>query len=349
MGCTDDLLDDVRAQLAPADSVLKEARERRDIVADAAMGLTGAGRTFASGSLAHKTANCPIHLRDKGLDADGGVVLSRVVYNTLGPDSGVGTGPNSIVTSVMSFIAPTVQRSYPGAQLRVTKRAIFVDFHDPLPSGEDPTVDLVVGLERRNKPGLWIPNTELRRWDASHPEKHTELMTAEPKQLRLTRAHAIRLAKAENKRTGTPPLCSFNLEALAWMFVEAGMGQSDALLALWAEGARDLAQRFTPDPAGVSGPIKVADRAQAVTRLRYAAGQLETALARDDDPEWVRRHLKSLWPDFVADGPGTETKARAISRLKAGATLGITAAGALSTTAGATLKSTRSYGSPATS
>jgi hypothetical protein len=33
------------------------------------------------------------------------------------------------------------------------------------------------------------------------------------------RARAIRLAKAENKRTGKPPPCSFSLEALARMFV----------------------------------------------------------------------------------------------------------------------------------
>lgn len=79
---------------------------------------------------------------------------------------------------------------------------------------------------------MWIPNTEADRWDPSHPEKHTELLTAEPKHLRVVRARAIRLAKAEYKRTATPPLCSFNVEALGWMFVEPGMGEPAALLAL---------------------------------------------------------------------------------------------------------------------
>ena len=48
----------------------------------------------------------------------------------------------------------------------------------------------------------------------------------DPKALRVTRAGAIRLAKAENKRTAVPPLCSFNLEAFALMFVERGMDQA---------------------------------------------------------------------------------------------------------------------------
>ena len=39
----------------------------------------------------------------------------------------------------------------------------------------------------------------------------------------MTRARAIRLAKAENKRTAVAPLCSFNLEAFALTFVDRGM------------------------------------------------------------------------------------------------------------------------------
>ena len=251
MGYTQQLLNDVRAQLAPEDVVLKEAKDRRELVLRAAESFPGVNRSrsFASGSLAHGTANCPVHERDKGLDADCGIVLDRRSHSTLGPDSPQQEGPTRIVEQVRNHLRPKIRAEYPDATFRITKRAIFIRFGAPLPTGEDPTVDLVVGLERREAPGLWIPNTcEAERWDPSHPEMHTQLLTAKPKDLRVVRARAIRLAKAENKRTGKPPLCSFNLEALAWMFVEQGMTEPDALLALWTDGADDLQRRLTPVP-----------------------------------------------------------------------------------------------------
>ncbi|NKX08785.1 hypothetical protein GS944_18400 [Rhodococcus hoagii] len=138
------------------------------------------------------------------------------------------------------------------------------------------------------------------------PEKHTELLTGEPKSLRVTRARAIRLAKAENKRPGAkpdPPVCSFNLEALALMFIQPGQNVATALLELWERGAADLARRNTPDPAGVSAPIKVADRTYAVERLTHAATMLRSALDNDDDECRVRSALVQLWPDFVSATP----------------------------------------------
>ncbi len=344
MGNTDDFLNDIRAQLAPDDAVLKEARERRDTVRAAALSFRGAGRSFASGSLAHGTANCPIHLRDKGLDADGGIVLNRTFYPNLGPDSAAGQGPNDIVNAVRDHIGPRVRETYPKAKLSITKRAIYITIGEPLPSGEDPTVDLVVGLERREAEGLWIPNTEQRRWDASDPEQHTTLLTADPKSLRVTRARAVRLAKAENKRAGIPPLCSFNLEAFGLMFVQAGTGQARALLAMWDRGAADLARRLTPDPAGVSGPIKVADRDRALRRLRNAADRLASALDRDDDPDWVREQLQGLWPEFVASSRSSISKARAIEGARHRTGLKVSTSGLLSTTSGQSLKNPRSFG-----
>jgi len=135
MGYTNNLLDDVRAQLAPEDTVLKEARERRDIVCAAAESFRGATRSFASGSLAHKTANCPIHQRDKGLDADCGVVLSRVFFPELGPDGTAKEGPDDILAAVLAHTRPRVLRRWPRATFTITKRAIYIEFHAPLPGG----------------------------------------------------------------------------------------------------------------------------------------------------------------------------------------------------------------------
>ena len=75
------------------------------------------------------------------------------------------------------------------------------------------------------------------------------------------------------------------------MFVERGMGEPQALLSLWTDGADDLEQRYTPDPAGVSGVIKVENNDEAVERLRYAASRL--ALALDDDGD--EQHVRKAW------------------------------------------------------
>lgn len=108
MGYTAQLLDDVRSQLAPDDAALKEARERRDPVRRSAESFLGTIRSFKSGSLAHGTANCPIHERDKGLDADSGVVLNRNYHPTLGPDSAIGEGPVDVVERMCAHIKPKV-------------------------------------------------------------------------------------------------------------------------------------------------------------------------------------------------------------------------------------------------
>jgi hypothetical protein len=174
---TEQVLDDVRAQITPDDAALKEARERRDTTRTAAQAFEGIRRSFASGSLAHGTANCPIHERDRGLDADTGVVLDRRSHPTLGPDAADQDGPTAIVEAMRDHLRRELRPDYPQVRFRITKRAILLSFGEPLPGGEDPTVDLVVGLERVDAPGLWIPNTETDDWDPSHPEEHTRLLT----------------------------------------------------------------------------------------------------------------------------------------------------------------------------
>lgn len=349
MNYTNQYLDDVRRQIAPDDVAIKEARARLDLVLELAEKFLGARRTFKSGSLGHRTANCPVHRRDAGLDADGGLVLDRRTWTWLGPDSALGEGPTDTVGKLMDHLRPGLREQYPSVHLTPTKRAILITFNAPLPGGEDPTVDLVMALDRLNKPGLWIPNTETDSWDPSHPEEHTRLLTAKPQELRLVLQHAIRLAKAENKREGDAPLCSFNLEALALMFVENDMDDAHALLALWEQGAADLGRRLTPDPAGVSAPIKVADRLYAIERLRFAARHLRSALERDRDEEHVRTQLYALWPEFVSATAGMETKARMVAAsrtsggtVRYGAT-GLTTAAVAGTAAVQT--SVRSFGS----
>lgn len=115
------LLDDVRAQLALDDVVLKEARERRELIRGAASVFPRVLRTYRSGSLAHGTANCPVHQRDKGLDADCGAVLDRRHYRDLGPN-GLGVDPKTVVGAMVRHLSGRVREEYPAATLRITKR-----------------------------------------------------------------------------------------------------------------------------------------------------------------------------------------------------------------------------------
>ena len=145
-----------------------------------------------------------------------------------------------------------------------------ITYHEPLANGDDPTVDLIIALNRKGE-GLWIPNLELSRWDASHPERHTELMRNEPGSLRRTRAKVVRLAKAWNVQYSKPGMSSFNITALALECIDEGMGVASGLAEFFNHAARELPRHLTADPAGLSPPVKLlVDRDAVVSRLRLS-------------------------------------------------------------------------------
>lgn len=310
MGYTAVWLDKILGEVQADDEVLKETRRRRDAVLGVRV-FEGALRSFVSGSIAHGTVITPVS------DADGGGVLDRRSFPNLGPD-GEGVGPRDIVSKVRDYLLPRVRKEFPQATSRITKRAIKFTFNEPLPSGEDPSVDLVVALTRAAEEGLWIPNTESDSWDASHPEKHTELLTGDPANLRVVRARVIRLAKAWNKQYSDPAVSSFNIEALALSAVKVGQEVDRALATFFSYSADDLSQRLTPDPAGVSPPIKCPDRDLAVKRLRTAAVALGDALANDGDEDKVVAALSKVFWDFVDVSPSTASKEGLAAAIRTG-------------------------------
>lgn len=342
----DQLLDDVRAQIEPDEAVVEEAVRRRALCLDAAASYAGAVDVFVSGSLAHGTAICPIHKRDKGLDADGTVVLEQRAWPQFGPETWSDEPPDVVVELYREHVGEKVRASgYPRATATGTKRAVLVRFFKPLPCGEDPSVDVVLGLTR-SEGGIWIPNTEQHRWDPSDPKTHTRLLNDVSKNLRVSRARTIRLAKAENKRTDPCALCSFNVEALAWMYVQSVMPLPESLLTLWENGAADLRARLTPDPAKVSKPIKVADRDAAVRRWEDAARRLGLALRPGQADRTVRELLHPLWPEYVAEDPAQTVarRAEAAAALRSGRPVYPAATGGFVLAGATALKTPRSYG-----
>ncbi len=339
---TASFLNDVHAELAPSDDTLPAARSRRDEVLAKARSYPGTLRTYKSGSIAHRTAN-------QDTDADCGVVLDRRSYPRLGPD-GEEEGPNQIVGDVRESLRDELKEDRPDIRFRVTKRAIQISFNEPLDDGSDPSVDLIVALTRKGQ-GLWIPNNESKGWDASDPEYHTKVLTADPAGLRRVRAKVIRLAKGWNTQYAEPGLCSFNIEALALSCIDEEHGVPDGLAEFFGFAASDLKRHLTPDPAGVSNPIKLLkDRDIVVGRLEHAAGFMLDALDNDDDRAKVQEAMASLYWKYVDPPAERDSKEAVASALRSRTSVLGVSGGALSlgNTSTTSLKPTRSYGSECT-
>ncbi len=292
---TEQMLGDVHAQIVVDRAILAVARQRRNAITAAARRFPGALRVFFSGSVAHGTVILVVE------DADGGVVLDRRSYPELGPDGG-GVGPRDIVTEMAAFIYNELISDFPGLEHEMRgKRSIKFTFNDPV-KGQDPYVDLIVALTRAEGEGLWIPRLTDDSWDASHPEEHTRLLTSEAiaKDLRVHRAQANRLIKACVKQDTYPVLSSFHVEARVLADVEKVRTLGETLERVFRRTARALEQGDTPDPAGVSDPIKLevpCDR--AVRRLRGLAESMAEAIEHSDDKRKAQAALNRVFPDFI--------------------------------------------------
>lgn len=297
------IVDGIRQEVAALPTSLQEAGRRRDRVRNAAASYPGSLRTYQAGSLATRFTNHPVS------DADAGVVMDRRTLPDLGPD-GKGELPAELVDKIRLHIRPQLAALYPNVRVERMKRGLLVRFNRPLATGEDPTVDLVVALNRAADNALWIPNLDRNRWDPSHPEKHVELFTAGVEGLRRTRRHVVRLAKAQVQQFDKPHICSFNIAALAWECIQSAERIDLALWRFFDYAAGELAKHLTKDPAGVSGPIRVDDRKLAVDRLARAAHGLRLAIEAGDDEDKVRAALgaRGVFWKFVSPPKGSRTQ-----------------------------------------
>lgn len=267
---------DVHSQIRTDDKVMAEARRRRDRTLALASGYDGVRFSFVSGSVAMGVVIDPVN------DADGGIVLDRRVYSKLGPD-GDGELPAEVVDGVHDFVGPLIRREWPKATIHTMRRGLTVKFHDPILE-QDPYVDLVVAMERRDASGLWIPNILDERWDPSDPQKHVALMASGTSELRTLRARVVRLAKAWNKQYDEPALCSFNIVALALEAFDVDEPLDDALLHFFDHAIASLREGCTEDTARVSDRIKLPlGKATAIARLTSARDNIARAQLTSDE------------------------------------------------------------------
>jgi hypothetical protein len=291
----DAVIDAIRRHVAVSDEILRAAKHRRNLVRDLAQKHPAARGSYNSGSVAHGTANAPLS------DTDCGVVLDRRKFWSYGPD-GDGEPPGPMLESFRVWILQQLCVDYPNVTCEITKRALLFEFHEALTFDGgivvDPSVDLIVGLDRRDPPGLWIPNTERPGWDPSDPQRHTELFAGTEQDLRVHRARVVRLAKVALKNDGEhKAMCSFNIEALALELVTETGSIGLALATFLIDASAEIAVSLTDDPAGVSGPINLPDgvtQAYAAQRLGQLGRIVQASLDAQSEP-LARRVLAGVF------------------------------------------------------
>lgn len=258
-------LRDILNQISVAVPVLNEAKKRRSTVLEMSMKHPSAldGSAYRSGSVAHGTQNSPLE------DADGGNMMDRrsVEFRGFGPG---GEGPVRFIEDMAAFIEPLIKTEYPNARLDLSgNRAIKIDFNQVVEVEDgvsiDPYVDLMVGLSREEG-GIWIPNKRTNSWDVGDPKWHTWRMTeSDPKELRVHRAHILRLAKRAVKEDNRAPgrrqvMYSWNLSALALEVITQKRSLGDSLALFFGYAAHSIAKQLTNDPSPrVTEPLKLPD------------------------------------------------------------------------------------------
>lgn len=315
-------IDEVRKSISADDAHLEVARARLKAVRDAAESFDGIRRSYNAGSIAQETVNRPVN------DGDGGAVLDRRKHPDLGPDSEAEEGPTEIVHSIKDHILDQLEEAedLTVTSATVTKRAILFEFEPGENASDDdpnPTVDLVIALERKDEPGLWIPNTEDETWDASDPEEHTKLFREDPKELRVFRARLVRLAKEAIKSDESPVLISFNVVALALELVDEVGSLGDGLRQFFEGMASSILGGDTDDPAGVSDPIKLPEGVSRVTahqRLKFFADRLAEAQVNCSNKSKVQAALAEVFPSQFPDieAGSTSSVAAALAAGKVG-------------------------------
>lgn len=336
MTTTHQHLNDVHNQIRTDDKVMKEARHRRDRVLALAASFPGVRATYSCGSVAMGVVIDPVS------DADGGIVLDRRTYPKLGPD-GDNELPDELIDQLRDHIGPQIREDWPKAKVRVMRRGLSVYFNDPV-LGQDPYVDLVVALERKEGQGLWIPNVPAGRWDASDPEGHAALMNAGVQSVKTARARTVRLAKAWNKQYSEPALCSFNIVALALGSVTEAGTLDETLYTFFDDAVRSLRSECTPDPAGVSAAIKLPlGKDIAIRRLTEARDALAAARATDNDDDRLDA-LHKIFGTYLPASDDARSK-HSLAQLLTTSAPKVSTVGAGVTVVGAT-KPTRAYGGP---
>lgn len=285
-----------RVQVTPEQ--LAAARRRRELIKVALIAEFG-GEVYFAGSLAHGDALHPL------TDIDLGVVVPNpnMLY---GPS---GLGPAALQQRAADAIHRALAREFPRlrVELKGKKRAVLVRFGHPVVEGEaDFTADVIVAVVPADGRGLYIPNRD--SWDRSDPIGHTAMIKDRNEATRASFAQVVRLVKHWTRRhsdreTGNPPLCSWNVKALALGVIFTNVSMTQGLRDWFRYAAAQLHIGETRDPSGVaSEPIHIPKgwtRSEVVTELSRALSKLNSAIEYEAQgyPALAQAELARLFDD----------------------------------------------------
>ena len=273
------VLDEARKRIQVAEPELKEARDRRDDIADALKLAFPGAPVYLNGSVAHGDALTPL------TDVDLGVIVPNP-DNKYGPGR---VGPTALQVAAANSIRKELKEKYGDLQvvLEGQKRSILIRFREPVRAEwKDFTADVIVAIDNPAGEGLFIPRYVA--WDRSHPQKHTELVHAAIKQSEVSFARVVRLIKHWNRSNGKP-LVSWHIKALALDCIDQPTLLIDGI-AEWFLHAHDAIDAGpTPDPAHVSAPIAVepGTKTDVLRKLRLASDGVQKALQHQKDGHHV--------------------------------------------------------------
>lgn len=271
---------------------IAEARRRRDELATILRTRFPHCRIYVNGSIAHGDALNPL------TDVDLGVVIHDP-GGLYGPGK---RGPAELQKQAAEAISTALRPTYPNLRVEVAdrKRSILIRFGKPVTTGQtDFTADLIIALDNPDAAGLLIPRWT--SWDRSHPEKHTELILAALKDTNTAYARIVRLVKHWNRNKSDPPLCSWNIKALALGAITSPVDLIPGLHLWFTHAVAELRIGETEDPAGVAEkPIKLnVARTKAVKVLQDALDELNEACTYEEQGYLVLAHdcLAKLFDD----------------------------------------------------
>lgn len=271
---------------------IDEARRRRDEVATILRKQFPHCRIYVNGSIAHGDALNPL------TDVDLGVVIHD-------PDGRYGPGergPAELQEHAAEAIGAGLRATYPHLRVEVAgrKRSVLIRFGKPVTAGQtDFTADLIIALDNPDAAGLFIPRWT--SWDRAHPEKHTELVHAALEDTNIAYARVVRLIKHWNRGRSDPPLCSWNVKALALGAITNPVDLVPGLHLWFTHAVAELRLGETEDPAGVAEKsIKLnVTRTKAVQVLQDALDRLTQARTYEEQGYLVLAHdcLAKLFND----------------------------------------------------
>lgn len=265
------IVNEARRKIQVADNEFDEARKRRSAIGAALRQEFSGSRTYLNGSVAHGDALTPL------TDVDLGVVVPDPDHE-YGPGK---RGPKDLKERAAAAIRASLKAEYGDltVEVRGRKRSILVRFRDPVgPGRPDFTADVIVAIDNPHGVGLYIPRFE--SWDRSHPENHTDLITAANHLTNACFSRVVRLLKHWNRSNGKS-LCSWNIKALALGCIDGPTALIPGMRSWFRLAIEELSRGETLDPAGVAAnPIKLNDtRTEVIRRLRRALEKLDRAIA----------------------------------------------------------------------